>query len=330
MNGMTAFDVKELSKKSLMSIPGVIGIGVAHGSEQRINIYVKEKTPEILSQLPLALSGISINVIETGEIRSLQILAEQLPRALLVEREGKIRPMPCGVSIGNLSISAGTAGAIARDSVTGRRVILSNSHVFVPNPSLPTADETRISQPGPFDGGGVNDVIANLTRYVRLSTTGDNIADCAIATPINDVDISDEIMGIGTIAGVREVQVGEMLQKSGRTSGLTSAPVVDISADIKVSYNEFEATFTNVIITDYMADPGDSGSATLDMNRNIVGLTFAGSNYVTAHIKIKNVMDSLNVSFAGGGPVQMGGGLIMMLFALGLLVSVLLGKGPKA
>lgn len=230
-----------------------------------------------------------------------------------------------------LSISAGTFGNVAIDRTTGRRVILSNAHVLVPNPSLPSADESRIVQPGVYDEGGLDDVIANLTRYIQLSTVSeDNKVDAAIATPVNDADISDEIMGIGRVAGVREPQLGEMLTKSGRTTGVTSAAILDINADIKVAYKEFEATFTDVIVTDHMADPGDSGSATLDMNNNFVGLVFAGSYYVTAHIKAENLMNALNVSIGEGvtPPVQMGTGLVLGLFALGLAISVLMGRGP--
>lgn len=331
MNGLTAFDVKELRKKDLLSIPGVVGVGVAHGSGERINVYVIEKTPEILDKIPLLVNGFPVNVIETGKIEALQLMAEEIPKALLAEREIKIRPAVPGISIGNLSISAGTFGAVARDNITGRRVILSNAHVLVPNPSLPSADEPRIVQPGVYDGGGPNDVIANLMRYIQLSTVSENnTVDAAIATPINDSSISDDIMGIGKIAGVRVPKLGEMLQKSGRTSGVTSAAILDTNADIKVSYKEFEATFTDVIVTDHMADPGDSGSATLDMNNNFVGLTFAGSYYVTAHIKAKNLMNALNISIGGAAipPVQMGG-LLLGLFALGILVSVILGKGPE-
>jgi hypothetical protein len=153
------------------------------------------------------------------EIGSLQFVTEELPRAYLAEREVRVRPAVPGVSVGNILITAGTFGAVVTDNTTGRRVILSNAHVLTPDPSLPTVEDTRVIQPGTYDGGTASDLIANYTRHVTLSTTADNIVDCAIATPINDSDIGDEVMGIGRVAGTKEAFLGTRAQKSGRTSG---------------------------------------------------------------------------------------------------------------
>jgi len=69
--------------------------------------------------------------------------------------------------------------------------------------------------------------------------------------------------------------------------------VLDVNATVKVSYGIFILTMQNQIITNYMAKGGDSGSALLDMNRNLVGLLFAGSSYVTVHNHIANILSAI-------------------------------------
>lgn len=104
MNELSAFEVKELRKKAIMEIPGVVGIGISRGSGNRINIYVKEKTPELLEKIPKVIDGLPVLVVECGEIKALQLFAEELPKAYLAEREKKVRPAVPGVSIGNFGI----------------------------------------------------------------------------------------------------------------------------------------------------------------------------------------------------------------------------------
>jgi hypothetical protein len=58
-----------------------------------------------------------------------------------------------------------------------------------------------------------------------------------------------------------EPKVGDILEKSGRTSCYTKAKVIDESAQVQVSYDTFTATFDNVILTEKLLDPGDSGSS---------------------------------------------------------------------
>jgi hypothetical protein len=58
-----------------------------------------------------------------------------------------------------------------------------------------------------------------------------------------------------------EPKVGDILEKSGRTSCYTKAKVIDESAQVQVSYDVFTATFDDVILTEKLLDPGDSGSS---------------------------------------------------------------------
>jgi len=109
------------------------------------------------------------------------------------------------------------------------------------------------------------------------------------------------VLDIGAIAGVKTVKEGDMVQKSGRTTAVTATDVIDVNATTQVDYGVFTLTLANQIITNYMANGGDSGSALLDMNRNLVGLLFAGSSYVTVHNHIDNVLNAIGIPGAPPG-----------------------------
>jgi len=47
-----------------------------------------------------------------------------------------------------------------------------------------------------------------------------------------------------------------------------------------------------------MSQPGDSGSAVLDMDRQVVGLLFAGSDAATVINPIDEVFSALNIELA--------------------------------
>ena len=57
---------------SLISLPGVVGTGQGECSgEPCVKVFVVEKTAELLRQIPSAIEGYTVEVVETGEIRAL-------------------------------------------------------------------------------------------------------------------------------------------------------------------------------------------------------------------------------------------------------------------
>jgi hypothetical protein len=58
--------------KSLMSIPGVVGIGQGLCEEKPcIKVFVIKKTPELDQKIPKSIEGYLVVVEETGEIKAL-------------------------------------------------------------------------------------------------------------------------------------------------------------------------------------------------------------------------------------------------------------------
>jgi len=316
-----ALEAKERLKKKLLEIEGVTGIGISSGSGPFLNIYVKKITEELNEQLPDEADGMPTRIIESGEINALPAIAGEELLALDVSRTQRMRPVRMGISIGNVGVSAGTAGMVVRDSATGKLGILSNAHVLVDYPPASTMEDPTVLQPGPHDGGSTADRICETTRWIPLKPTSipgaTNIVDCALCIPDNEPDISSDIIELGTPTGTQTAIQDMQVIKSGRSSGVTEATVLDTNADIKVGYGDFSAQFTDQIVTSVCGIPGDSGSATLNKaNNRMVGLLFAGSDSITIHNKIHNVLSQLNVSVAGttgNGPIQAGlGGLVAL------------------
>ncbi len=270
--------------------------------------------------VPKTIDNIPTDVIETGVIRAFPA------------RTDRWRPAPGGVSIGHRDITAGTLGCLVRKQ--GQIYILSNNHVLANSNDASIGDP--ILQPGPYDGGKwPQDRIADLSEFVTIvfqesqppggcgiarlvagllnlgakivgsrsrlrSITlqaEDNLVDAAIARPVNDSDVSPEILEIGTIQGIAEGTLGMAVKKSGRTTGLTTGEIIQVDLTVDVQYGTGKiARFTDQLMGGAMSQGGDSGSAVLDNNRNLVGLLFAGSDTTTIFNRIQNVFSSLNLS----------------------------------
>jgi len=260
---------------------------------------------------------VETDVIEIGRVR-------------LMERVQKIRPALPGSSIGHYKISAGTFGAVVKDKKTGEKLILSNNHILA-NGSNGSDGRAAIGdpvlQPGPYDGGEKDDRIAELFRFVPLIRSSQeascpvaagvaaagnrllkmvrpsyelrfykysravNIVDCAVAKPVNPDLIGEQIIDLGDISGVGQAREGMWVQKSGRTSGVTSGEVTAMGVTLQVDLSDEETGwFSDQVVSDVMCKPGDSGSLILDKENNAVGLLFAGSDSHCIFNRIQNVM----------------------------------------
>lgn len=324
--------VKEGSKGDLLAMQNVVGVGVGYkikGGQQTddyaIVVMVSQKLPLSAiapeAVLPKNLSGIKIDVIEVGELRALQT------------RTNRWRPAPGGVSIGHYQITAGTLGAVVRDRSTGDRLILSNNHVIANSNDADPGD--LILQPGPIDGGSPGeDTIAHLERfcpiefasepgscdvadtYARVGNTiagwlgskhrvntiqsdpqAVNLVDAAVARPVNDNDILDEIIEIGTVQGTEAGHLGMSLRKSGRTTSFTTGQITLINATVEINYGgDRKARFEDQLVTGPMSQGGDSGSLVVAGDSlKAVGLLFAGSAQSMIFNPIQAVLNCLEV-----------------------------------
>nr|HID13376.1 hypothetical protein [Anaerolineae bacterium] len=283
--------------------------------------------------VPKVLDGVKTDVVETGVLRAFQRRPEPCPEPHRRAAEGlgprdRWRPVvPPGVSVGHYRITAGTFGCLVRRGE--ERFILSNNHVLADTNNGQQGD--AILQPGAADGGTMDDRIATLADYVPLDfgtappecpitewsarllnyvagafgsrhrlqavkrTEGVNRVDAALARPLSPDLVSNEILYIGAPTGVGTATLGAEVQKTGRTSGHTQSTITQIDATLRIDYNGPTALFTGQLVAGAMSQPGDSGSAVLDMDRRVVGLLFAGSDVATVINPIDEVLSALNV-----------------------------------
>ena len=305
---MTIHTLRKKLEPTLLKRPGITGVGNVGNT---LRIYVEGTDRDF----PTKIDGHPVEVFTTGKIKALnQATQFYQPQAfsgvpwtvpgLALDplRTQKYMPVPGGVSIGHPSITAGTNGVSLKFlripfGLSNNHVLAAGSTIEFPKASLGDV----IIQPGSYDGGTLEDAVGTLYWYMPIDTVGSNLIDAALWQPYAPEVLADDILDIGVPKGIGTVKVGDMVQKSGRTSGLTMGEVIDIDATIRVGYGSFEADFHNQIITDVIGDPGDSGSAVLDTTGpNLVGLLFAGSNYVTVHNHIGNVLDAIGTTIQPG------------------------------
>jgi hypothetical protein len=312
----------------LIQLQNVVGVGVGYKVSDgkqldtlSVVVMVKEKTSRIPSNqmVPSSIGDVETDVVQVGEITAFGYT-------------GRYRPAPGGVSIGHPAITAGTLGVVVRDRATGQRLILSNNHVMANSNDAEVGDP--IIQPGSADGGQEStDTIAHLERFEPIRYTTEpgvcstaqlyadignffaslvgsshrvdpirqqqetNRIDAALARPINDADVLDEIRDIGVVSGVVEGSIGMQVRKTGRTTEFTTGQIQLIDATVNVSYGVGRiAQFDGQLVAGAMSQGGDSGSLVVDANSNqAVGLLFAGSNASTIFSPIQDVLDTLQV-----------------------------------
>jgi len=226
-------------------------------------------------------------------------------------RQARLSPTPCGVSIGHgkpvgrgkVMAGTGTLGCLV-DTAVGR-CILSNNHVLATSNAANRGDP--ILPPGLSDGSSSNNPtpIAKLTDFepLRFGSAVNHI-DAAIAI-LDDTEAAiPDIMTIGPPANPLVTPfLGQLVQKHGRTTGLTFGTVVDISFDGIVHYEAGIAYFEDQIVI--AGDPGpfsergDSGSIILDTpDAHPVGLLFAGDDSQTIANPIQSVLNRFGATVA--------------------------------
>ena len=207
-----------------------------------------------------------------------------------MDRTSRFEKLAGGISVGSEEVTAGTLSGCFIDETDGTRVLVSNWHVFKGKPG-----ETRILQPGRYDGGSSKDVVGKLKRYVPVppkekfpwwkkllclflgwlleewcTPEGEPAkVDVACAT-FEPVDESRELVeGVylddGRIIHPKHTHSGDHVEgravwKVGRTTGLTKGVIIADSAKVKVWYGDKWVVFEDVIVVQGLAKGGDSGS----------------------------------------------------------------------
>lgn len=301
-----------------------------------ISVLVERKLPYYMLKrsdlVPRSIDDVPTDVVEVGRI---QAPPPYLPFELLdMSWRTRMRPARPGCSIGHYLITAGTLGLIVEDpegiKILSNNHVLANSNnakggdpIFQPGrhdggttldkiATLWTWAPIAFTESVPtcsiatFISEFLNDmaIVAGSKHRVKAyqTDTSANYVDAALAKPLAPEDVDPAILdGVGYPVGVNFAKLGLDVQKCGRTTYHTEGQVTQIHATVQVSYGGSKvALFRDQVIAQGSDGPmsagGDSGSAVLDMDKNVVGLLFAGSDRVT----ILNPIERVFAAFEGG------------------------------
>lgn len=343
-----------LHRRRLLRMPGVTAVDIGYKIEKgeftdklalRVHVehkfsdeFMKKDRPHELipkSEVPFKTLREDQQYVSPGGKRVLMDVIEaeyrpaqqhELPRprtamempvkASCVNRRRRLDPLVGGISIGSPQTPVGTLGALVWDNVDNSVCILSNWHVLSGNPHAEVG--SPCFQPGRFDQGNSNDVVARLKRWSFDSQTDAAIAEL---TGSRRYCAGEIISMFQLISGVEErPHLGMKVFKSGRSTGLTPGFIDGLYFSTVIEYsNGIFQTFEDQIhiaplpSDDHMipvkriSEPGDSGSVWVaEANGKgylAVGLHFAGDlphsafgEYALAN-PMSIVMKNLDFSF---------------------------------
>jgi endonuclease G len=270
-----------------------------------IRFHVVRKIPspslDVKEKFPPEIDGVPTDLIEAVYVAR----AAATPSSGRRKRRDPIQP---GISVSHMRVLSGTLGAVVYDKTSGEACILSNWHVLAGSDSAKQGDP--IIQPGSTDQGRrPRDTVAQLGRSV-LGPDG----DAAIGILNKNRRVREDQFGTGVVLREARMPVlGEILQKSGRATGVTSARV-DGVGQYTITYSVGRRSVDGFkLVPVAIGNPGnqeisgegDSGSVWFCPDTNeAVGLLFAGevstapSEEHALACYMPRVLSALNVSLS--------------------------------
>lgn len=231
-------------------------------------------------------------------------------------------------------LSVGTLGLFVTDE-DDRFYLISNNHVIAEENAANVGD--AIVQPGTLDlteieldllgslpSLNTNLSIAELRAWKDIQFHGPagipfNEVDCALAelvpngrslADIGRVGMGGRIAGIGTVPvdpNTGAIMGSSRVYKAGRTTGWTEGDITNVAVVSDVTYATGKARFVGQIaITPTsdnqgtFSDGGDSGSAILNADHEVVALLFAGGPARTLANPIDRVLAELEAALSRG------------------------------
>jgi hypothetical protein len=304
--GKSLAEARKALEQELLPLAGAGFVGIAHSeADGEVIVFVEDEQAK--QRMPRSFNGYAVQTEVTGKI---QAFSTQVAEPLAdVGRKDEVRPLVGGTSLSAYIPSlyyAGTLGMVTYKD--DNKKILSNTHVIAMNPQTGAflSIGTTILQPGSGDGGSTGDRVGALEAYIPINFTpnAENYADAAIGSIDGSVSASpgEQFCEGGNywVGGWTEVSTGNIVRKSGRTTGVTTGEVLYTDASVTVHYyGGKSAYFVDQIVVEQenwsFAKSGDSGSA-VDKDGKFVGLLFAGTADRVVICKAEHIIDGLGIS----------------------------------
>jgi hypothetical protein len=306
--GKSLGEARKALEQELLPLAGAGFVGIAHSEpDGEITVFVENEQAK--GRVPSSFEGYEVRTKVTGRIQTLSTQVMEPLANVSDERRSEVRPLVGGISLSGCVtkgattyLYAGTLGTVTYDDR-----ILSNAHVIAMNPG--TGDflniGTPIVQPGTRDEGMLEDQMGVLEEYIPIdfAPNAENYADAAIGSIDVGVNASpgEQFSEEGNywIEGWTRVSPGDIVRKSGRTTGVTTGTVNHTNVSVRVYYGDQWAYFKDQIVVTQdnwsFAQPGDSGSA-VDKDGEFVGLLFAGTEDCIVICKAEHIIDGLGIA----------------------------------
>ena len=296
--------------------PNVNMIGIGHPEHQgqiakdelAIRVHVNKKLTGVALEtatttgytrpIPSVVDGFRTDVLQgTYQLHQWQSWRGWWRPMARDKRATSSDPMLGGISISDeFHVTYGTLGGKVYDKATNDEMVLSNWHVLAADWRARSGQ--LIYQPGRLDGGTYKNTFAYLIRHAMS-----NNLDAAVAKLTGSRPLSNEQLGLGTVTGVGDWQLGLPVVKSGRSSQITRGNIVEIEGTVRIRYGYLERIIRDVMVIEprnggEVSMPGDSGSWWLNEGtKEAVGLHFAGCNSPerALALKMKSVLNVLGV-----------------------------------
>lgn len=294
---MKSQKVRAKLENKLLELPGVTG--VSHKNDDEVVLYVEDE--DSIPYLPRSLDSVPVKTIVTGKI------------VAMASRTIKHRPAFGGISCGNPNITAGTLALIDNNGklLSNAHVIALGCNGFC-NIGTDVWQPGRVDLGSPEDKiGTLSDYVdikfndANAYNYADTAVA--NIDSDRMAEKMKVLGPDDErLIEVGTslspivgeffagsnvygiankikyaekafnldIGNTAEAKEGDIVTKSGRTSGWTENEVIDTHATINVQYGDglFAVFRDQIVIKQPFGTHGDSGSLVFKISPVSMGL----------------------------------------------------------
>jgi hypothetical protein len=274
-----------------------VGIVIFVRSKPSIQTLLDQK----IEPVPKEIEGYKTDVINVP--LGFMPRISRLLAATVLPDDLRYRPFSGGCAIINArgEPATGTLGLIVRKSNSNKLYAITNNHVGanedVEGMDPPAASKgDPITQPGAHGGGhDPEDTIALLDSWNRMKPTSPgsvNHYDFAMAEITTKALASAkpyEVMEIGSVKGAKDINLGDLVIKRGRTTRRTLGRVVAVAVETSVDYRGFPCSFVDQVVIVGVPETmpfslgGDSGSVIVSKQKNpathahaIQGLLFAG------------------------------------------------------
>jgi hypothetical protein len=306
--GKSLAEARKALEQELLPLAGAGYVGIGD-SEAEGEVIVLVEDEQMKQKVPRSFKGYTVRTEVTGKIQTLFTQIAEPITDVSEERRDEVRPLVGGTSLSayvtkgaRIYLYSGTLSMVTYDDK-----ILSNAHVIAMEPNTDNFLDigTPILQPGSGDGGRLSERVGALEAYIPIDFEPDaeNYADAAIGSIDGGVEASPSEQfyeeGNYWVEGWTEVSQGDIVRKSGRTTGVTTAEVTYTNVSVVVQYGDQSAYFVDQLAVAQenwsFSAPGDSGSA-VDKDGEFVGLVFAGSEDFVVICKAEHIIDGLGIA----------------------------------